>query len=110
MGCFVAPVTTAIAAGCASGCLEKFRAPLRRLAICEGAVGALSAVEHVWHGEVTASWPFLTALATTESRAVLARELATEGVLLAVIGLSLWAVWTGALKYAKKRQSSVRAA
>ena len=109
MGCFVAPVTSAIAAGCASSWLDKYRRPLQRLSICEGLVGLLSACEHVYHGEVTASWPFLTGLATEQTREVLMQEIATEGVMLALAGVALWTVWSvGLALYHRQHRAAVR--
>jgi len=111
MGCFVVPVASAVTAGCASGWLAKYAKPLRRLAICESAVGLLSAAEHVYHGEVTFAWPFLTGLATVETREVLVRELATEGVTLALVGVALWSVWSVGLAIARKHsRAAVREA
>ncbi len=109
MGCFVAPVASAIAVGCASGWIDRFRKPLKRLAICEALVGAVSAVEHVYHGEVTTSWPFLTGLATEETRQVLMQELATEGVALALTGVAIFAVWSlGLAFYHRHHRVAVR--
>lgn len=46
---------------------------------------ALLAFEHVWHGEVTPAFPFLTGGVSA------LREMATSGVAMAVIVTSVWA-------------------
>lgn len=51
----------------------------------------LLAFEHVWHGEVVASFPFLTAVTNGETSEMLA-EMGSTGVLMA---LSVSAIWLG---------------
>lgn len=62
---------------------------------------ALLAFEHVWHGEVTPWFPFLTNAATPASTAVMLREIATSGVAMAALVTAVWAgmvVFTNAIE------------
>ena len=52
---------------------------------------ALLAFEHVWHGEVTPWFPFLTNAADPQSAAEMLHEMATSGVGMAVIVTAVWA-------------------
>jgi len=52
---------------------------------------ALLAFEHVWHGEVTPFFPFLTNAASPESASEMLREMATNGVGMAVLVSAVWA-------------------
>lgn len=51
---------------------------------------ALLAFEHVWHGEVTPWFPFLTAAETPESTAVMLNEIATVGVGMCALVTAVW--------------------
>ena len=51
----------------------------------------LLAFEHVWHGEVTPWFPFLTAMNDPADTAEMLHEMATVGVLMAVIITAVWA-------------------
>ena len=50
------------------------------------------AFEHIWHGEVTPWFPFLTKAANPADAAEMLHEMATSGVAMAVL---VTAVWTG---------------
>lgn len=50
---------------------------------------ALLAFEHVWHGEVSASFPFLTAVEAGETAEMLA-EMSTTGVMMTVLVTAIW--------------------
>ena len=52
---------------------------------------ALLAFEHVWHGEVTPWFPFLTAMADKADTAEMLHEMATVGVSMAVLVTAAWA-------------------
>ena len=58
--------------------------------LCGGAV--LLAFEHVWHGEVVAWFPFLTAMSNAEDAAEMFHEMATVGVSMAVLITVVWGV------------------
>lgn len=51
---------------------------------------ALLAFEHIWHGEVTPFFPFLTAASDPESTAAMLREMATSGVAMALLVTGVW--------------------
>ena len=45
----------------------------------------LLALEHIWHGEITFHFPFITAMETPEDTAVMLQELADVGVPMALL-------------------------
>lgn len=51
---------------------------------------ALLAFEHVWHGEVTPWFPFLTNAANPADRAEMLGEMSTSGVAMAVLVTAVW--------------------
>lgn len=55
---------------------------------------ALLAFEHVWHGEVTMFFPFLTAAKNPETLSVMLHEMSTVGVTMAVVVTAFWGVLT----------------
>ncbi len=56
---------------------------------------ALLAFEHIWHGEITFTFPFLTAVSEgVEATNIMLNEIATTGVLLAVLSTVFWGVIT----------------
>ena len=57
----------------------------------------LLAFEHVWHGEVVAWPPFLTAMSDAGATAEMLHEMATVGVCMALL---ITAVWFGVCKAA----------
>ena len=57
----------------------------------------LLAFEHVWHGEVVAWPPFLTAMSDAGATAEMLHEMATVGVCMALL---ITAVWFGVCKVA----------
>ncbi|MBO4374311.1 MAG: hypothetical protein J5829_04310 [Lachnospiraceae bacterium] len=52
---------------------------------------ALLAFEHVWHGEITPFFPFLTAMNDPEETSVMLTEMATVGTSMAVLITGVWA-------------------
>ena len=50
----------------------------------------LLAFEHVWHGEVTPWFPFLTAAGSPADTAVMLHEMSTVGVSMAVLVTVVW--------------------
>ena len=51
----------------------------------------LLAFEHVWHGEVTPWFPFLTAAGNPADTAAMLHEMSTVGVTMAVLVTAVWA-------------------
>jgi flagellar biosynthesis protein FlhB len=52
----------------------------------------LLAFEHVWHGEVTPWFPFLTAASSPTDAAAMLREMSAVGVGMAVLVTAVWAI------------------
>ena len=82
----------------ADGCVEevskiKFSTKLGWLNKLLWGGSALLAFEHVWHGEIIPSFPFLTAIQAGETAEMLS-EMATSGTLMAAL---ITAVWCGML-------------
>lgn len=67
---------------------------------------ALLAFEHVWHGEVTPFFPFLTAAADSGEAMEMLREMATSGVGMAVLVTAVWAVMVCAAARIEKRPAA----
>ena len=112
MACFIVPAAEAVvvkvaekvakskeekqvAEGHDSATAEKpVRVPLARklkwltYMLLGGAV--LLMFEHVWHGEVTAWFPFLTAMSSPEETTEMLHEMATVGVSMAVLITVVW--------------------
>lgn len=65
---------------------------------------ALLAFEHVWHGEVTPWFPFLTAMSDPADAAEMLAEMSTIGVAMAAI---ITAVWGGmvAVSYVMEKKA-----
>ena len=53
---------------------------------------ALLAFEHLWHGEITPWFPFLTAAGNPEDTVQMFYEMATTGVCMALIVTVVWAL------------------
>jgi len=63
---------------------------------------ALLAFEHVWHGEVIFSFPFLTAVQNGETADMLA-EMGTAGVTMAVLVTLIWGGMVVASSFIEKK-------
>ena len=50
----------------------------------------LLAFEHVWHGEIVAWFPFLTAAATPADTAAMLHEISTVGIAMAALVTAVW--------------------
>ncbi len=64
---------------------------------------ALLAFEHVWHGEITPWFPFITAAGNPDAMAAMFREMATAGVTMAALVTMVWAVILLVVKKMEKR-------
>lgn len=65
----------------------------------------LVAFEHLWHGEIIPSAPFLTAAATPAGTAEMIHEMATTGVTMAVLVTAAWAGMV-AVSYAIEKKAA----
>lgn len=113
MACFLVPAAEAIVSTIATQVIKsKEKAETVKLTNSEGIVeettkisfskklgwlnkmlwggSALLAFEHVWHGEVTPFFPFLTAVKDGEALEML-KEMGTAGVGMALIVTAVWA-------------------
>lgn len=64
---------------------------------------ALLAFEHIWHGEVTPWFPFLTAAGNPEDAMAMLHEMATTGVAMAVLVTAVWAGMVAVSNVIEKR-------
>ena len=64
---------------------------------------ALLMFEHIWHGEVVPFFPFLTAASNPEDAAEMLHEMATVGVLMAVLVTVVWLGIVGVTALIEKR-------
>ncbi len=73
---------------------------------------ALLAFEHVWHGEVTPWFPFLTAAGNAADTAEMLHEMSTAGVAMALLVTAIWgilaAVTTVIVKRAPEAEGSAQ--
>lgn len=107
MGCFIVPGTEAIVTTVISKVVDK-KTPSEDLKKVEGHISfkeklswlskmlwggsALLAFEHIWHGEVTPFFPFITAMNDPSDAAELFHEMSTVGVGMAAL---VTLAWTG---------------
>lgn len=67
---------------------------------------ALLAFEHIWHGELIASFPFLSAASDPANLAEMFREMATAGTGMAVLVTAVWAGMLAVVSRIEKRAQS----
>ena len=103
MACFLVPTTEAIVTTIAKKSIdksaEKFHREItnpfvKRMNWLNNMLwggSALLAFEHVWHGEVTPWFPFLTNAANPQDAAAMLGEMATSGVAMAALVTAAWA-------------------
>ena len=70
---------------------------------------ALLAFEHVWHGEVTPWFPFLTAAADPADAAEMIHEMSTSGVAMAILVTLAWVVMVLVAQAISKKKAPVQA-
>lgn len=69
---------------------------------------ALLAFEHVWHGEVTPWFPFLTAASNPADAAEMLREMSTSGVAMAAVVTVVWLGMAAISTVIEKRKSNTK--
>ena len=112
MACFIVPTAEAIVTTVVKKSADKkeTRNPfIKRLNWLNNMLwggSALLAFEHVWHGEVTPWFPFLTNAATPASAAAMLGEMATSGVGMALLVTAVWAGIVAATNAIEKRPVS----
>ncbi|ADU24170.1 MULTISPECIES: hypothetical protein [Ruminococcus] len=103
MACFLVPVTEAIVTTVAQKILKKsennkvtdnskisFSEHLSRLNKMLWGGSGLLAFEHLWHGEISPFFPFLTAANDPEDTVEMLHEMATSGSAMAVLVTVVW--------------------
>ena len=86
---------------------EKLSTKLHRLNNLLWGGSVLLAFEHVWHGEVTPFFPFLTAAGNPADTAEMISEMSTVGVTMAVLVTAVWAVTNVATAKVLKKNKTV---
>lgn len=107
MACFLVPTTEAIVTSVASKKLNAyvdeseasdltihFIKNMKTLNSMLLGGSALLMFEHLWHGEITPFFPFLTAASSPQRFAAMLKEMATVGVTMALFVTFVWVVMT----------------
>lgn len=66
---------------------------------------ALLAFEHLWHGEVSLFFPFLTAASNPVDAAAMLHEMATVGVTMTAVVTTVWGIMVGVSHMIEKHTS-----
>ena len=106
MCCFFVPTAEAVVLATASLALNHLNIKggkslafhCKRLSQTLFGGSVLLAVEHMWHGELTAYPPFITAMKSPKDTAEMLHELATVGVSMAVLVTVVYLVYSIAEK------------
>ena len=111
MACFTVPLTAAVAATAAKSALPKsahsnpFVAKIGWLGKMMFGGSFLLAIEHVYHGEIIFTPPFLTAVKDGNTADML-HEMATRGVAMTVLLLVVWAAMVAVSTWMERSPSS----
>lgn len=115
MACFLVPTTEAIVTtvikkvGDKNGSDNMFIKKMGWLNNMLWGGSALLAFEHVWHGEVTPWFPFLTAAADPADAAEMIHEMSTSGVAMAILVTLAWVVMVLVSNAISKKKSPAAA-
>ena len=115
MACFTAPLAQAIVITAAKSSAKDTAARnpfVRRLGWLQKMLfggSFLLAIEHVWHGEITWRFPFLTAVRDGNTADML-HEIATVGVSMAVLITIAWAVMVVVADALERRSAATQGA
>lgn len=121
MACFLVPAAEAIITTAVSKVMEKkepatsemkiaFFRKLKWLSNLLWGGSALLAFEHVWHGEVTPWFPFLTAAGNPADAMEMLHEMATAGVSMALLVTAVWGVMVAVTGAMEKKAKELPAA
>lgn len=111
MACFTVPLATAVVASAAKTALpasaakNPFVAKLGWLGKMMFGGSFLLAIEHVYHGEITFTPPFLTAVKEGTTADML-HEMATRGVAMAVLLGVVWAAMVGVSTWLERSRAA----
>lgn len=102
MACFLIPTAEAIVSTVVTNVVEKnekknnnksnFSKKIKWLSNMLWGGSSLLAFEHIWHGEVTPWYPFLTAMNNPEDTANMFHEISTVGVSMSLVVTAVWIV------------------
>ena len=118
MACFLVPTAEAIVTTAAQKIIKhheektgevssiKLSEKIGRLNKMLWGGSALLAFEHVWHGEVTPWFPFLTAANSPESTSEMLHEMSTSGVAMALLVTAVWICMTVISTAIEKRKDT----
>ena len=70
---------------------------------------ALLAFEHIWHGEITPFFPFLTNAVDSAERIAMLQEMAVSGVGMSVLVTAVWLGMVSVVSYWQKKKIPVKA-
>ena len=96
MACFIVPGTEAIITTIAEKAIKKTKGEselTENISLLNKMLwggSAMLAFEHVWHGEVTPWFPFLTATTNPADTAEMFYEMATSGTAMALLVTAVW--------------------
>lgn len=123
MACFIVPATEAVVTSIAAKKIKKNEASSEKknetFTLSEkmgwlnkmlwGGSGLL-AFEHLWHGEITPWFPFLTNAANRADAMEMLKEMGTSGVAMAVLVTAVWGVMAAvSTKMTKERKAEENA-
>ena len=115
MACFLVPTTEAIVTTVIKHVADKkgsdniFIKKMNWLNTMLWGGSALLAFEHVWHGEVTPWFPFLTAAQNAEDAAEMLHEMMTSGVAMAILVTLAWVVMVLVAQAVSKKKAPAEA-
>ena len=111
MACFLVPAAEAVVTSVIKKTTEKKGTSRENIFLSRigwlnnillGGGSALLAFEHLWHGEITPLFPFLTNMSSPANMAEMLGEMATSGVGMAALVTAVWAIMTAAADYISK--------
>ncbi len=112
MACFIAPLVEAVAVSVVKKQVEKreknpqssFSQKLGWLNKMLWGGSFLLLAEHIWHGEIVVTPPFLTAMSSTAGIQIMLKEIAVNGVSMAAVVTAAWGVMLLASKYLERQK------
>lgn len=126
MACFIAPAVEAIAVGIAKRRVKKHekkydavintekvehKIPFsRKLSWLNSLLlggSFLLLIEHIWHGEITAYFPFITAMSNLADFKEMLFEIGTVGVGMAILCTAVWGILLGVVHILEKKKSKL---
>lgn len=127
MACFMAPLAEAIVTTAVTRAMQKkeaagaqasaprstglpFSRKLKWLSNLLWGGSALLAFEHLWHGEISPVFPFLTAMQNPADTAAMLQELGTVGVAMAALITAVWLGMVAVSHRLEQRNSETQAA